>query len=195
MRPIKTMRNESGFTLVEVMVTVALLMILILGIGAMVTVSFRADTYNQERHVADKLAQMVLERLINHAAQGSEFFDDLVENNFNHAVPAQPAIPGVRPAIPAEPPSDRIYADFDGDGVADYGFGSKTIYCYQLLIDDIPVGGQDGLLKLLTLRIYYANQTSANPAVDLRKHPNPGGQRPRRFEHPLTEVCTYVALP
>ena len=193
--PMDTVRNDHGLTLVEIMISVAILMLLILGIGAMLTTSIRANTYNQERHIADKLAQMVMERIIDFAAQGTVNFNSLVENNHQGAIPAQPAIPGVRPAIPAEPPSDRIYDDFDGDGLADYGMGSKNVYVYQMLIDDIPVGGQTGLLKQLTIRVYYADQNAGNPGVDLSKHPNPGGQRPRRYGSPLSEICTYISLP
>ncbi|GAB4337245.1 MAG: hypothetical protein Kow0099_10550 [Candidatus Abyssubacteria bacterium] len=192
---MNAMRNERGLTLIEVVISMAILMLLVLGVGAMLTISVRSDTYNQERHIADTQANMVLERIVNFAASGTASFDALIANNFQGAVPAQPAIPGVRPAIPAEPPSDRLYNDFDGDGVADYGFGSKNIYVYQMLIDDIPVGGQTGLLKQITIRIYYADQNPGQAAVDLRKHPNPGGLRPRRFGSPLAEVCTYVSRP
>jgi len=189
------MRNEKGFTLIEVMVSVVILLMLILGVGAMLTTSMRATAYNEDRHVADKLAEGVLERTINFAAQGSTNFAALKENDKPGAIPAQPAIPGVRPAIPAEPPSDRLYNDFDGDGVADWGLGNKNIYVYQMLVKDIPVGGQTGLLKQVTVRIYYAAQNPAQPAVDLNKHANPGGPMPRRYTSPLSEITTYIALP
>jgi len=177
------------------MVSLVILLFLVLGIGAALTVSIRSDTYNQERHLADKLAEGVAERITDFASQGSANFNALRANNFQGAMPAQPAIPGVRPAIPAEPPSDRLSDDFDGDGVADYGMSSKNLFVYQLLIDDIPVGGQTGLLKQITIRIYYADQNPAQSGVDLRKHPNPGGQRPRRYGSPLAEISTYIALP
>ncbi len=192
---MEAVRSEKGLTLIEVVISILILMFLMLGVGAMLTVSMRADTYNQERHLADTQANMVMERIVNFAASGTASFDALVANNFQGAVPAQPAIPGVRPAIPAEPPSDRLYDDFDGDGATDYGFGSKRVYVYQMLIDDIPVGGQTGLLKQITIRIYYAGQNAAQPRVDLRKHPNPGGPRPRRYGSPLAELTTYVARP
>lgn len=192
---MNVVRDDRGLSLIEIMVSIAILSLLVLGIAAMLTVSIRSDTYNQERHLADKLAEGVAERIIDFASQGSANFNALRANNFQGAVPAQPAIPGVRPAIPAEPPSDRLYDDFDGDGVADYGLSSKNMFLYQLLIDDIPVGGQTGLLKQITIRVYYAEQNPAQPGVDLRKHPNPGGQRPRRYGSPLAEISTYIALP
>jgi type II secretory pathway pseudopilin PulG len=189
-------QNERGFTLIEVLVSVAILMLIILGIAATLTTSIRADTLNQDRHVADKLAQGVLEKIVDFAAQGSANFSAFIANNFNGAMPNQLAITGVRPAILAEPANDRIYNDFNGDGAADYGIGTKTIYVYQLLIDDISVGGQTGLLKRVTVRIYYADQSNpAQARVDLRKHADPGGAFPRRFGSPLSETCTYVALP
>lgn len=188
--------NNRGLTLLEIMVSIAILMLVMVGLASMLVTSIRADTYNQEKHVAEKLAQMVMERIIDFAAQGTANFNALIANNHPGAIPAQPAIPGVRPAIPAEPPGDRLSNDFNGDGVADYGMGSKNLYVYQLLIDDIPVGGQTGLLKQLTVRIYYANQQNpAQPRVDMRKHRNPGGAVPRRYASPVHEVCTYVALP
>ncbi len=101
-------QNDRGFTLIEVVVSIAVLTLIILGIGAVLTTTIRADTRNQERHLADKLAQGVIERIVDFASQGSANFNALVANNFQGAVPAQPAIPGVRPAIPAEPPSDRF---------------------------------------------------------------------------------------
>jgi hypothetical protein len=111
------------------MVSVAILAMLIVGVGSMLTTSIRVTSYNQDRHVADKLAHGVLERIIDFAAQGSDNFESLIENNRPGAIPAQPAIPGVRPAIPAEPPSDRLDNDFDGDGVADWGLGGEKHIC------------------------------------------------------------------
>ena len=191
----KIVKNEKGLSLIEIMVSIVVLMMLILGVGAMLTTSVRSTAHNEDRHVADKLAEGVLERTIDFATAGGANFAALVANNHQGAISAQPAIPGVRPAIPAEPPSDRLYNDFDGDGVADWGLGGKNIYAYQMLIDDIPVGGQTGLLKQVTIRIYYAGQNPAQSTVDLRKHANPGGQRPRRYASPLSEVTTYIALP
>ncbi|RJP18973.1 MAG: hypothetical protein C4520_13560 [Candidatus Abyssobacteria bacterium SURF_5] len=192
---MRVVRDERGLTLVEVAVSIVILTLLLLGIGAMLTVSMRSAITNQERHLADSQARMVTERILNFAAMGSANFDALIANNHNGAQPAQPAIPGVRPAIPAEPPNDRLYADFDGDGVADYGIGSKRIFVYQLLIDDIPVGGQTGLLKQITIRIYYADQNPAQARVDTRKHRNPGGPMPRHYTPSLAEVCTYISRP
>ena len=192
---MKAFADDRGITLIETMVSIAILMFLILGVGTMLITSIRATTYNEERHVADKLAQGVMERIVDFARQGSANFNSLVPNNHQGAVPAQPAIPGVRPAIPAEPPSDRLYNDFDGDGVADWGMGSKNIYVYQMLIDDIPVGGQTGLLKQVMIRIYYAGQNPAQPQVHGSKHQNSFGPRPRRYESPLSEITTYISLP
>ena len=192
---MNNLTNNKGLTLIEIMVSVAILVVLMLGVGMMLTTSMRATVYNEDRHVADKLAEAVLERTINFASQGSVNFYSLIKNNHQGAIPAQPAIPGVRPAIPAEPPSDRLYDDFDGDGVADWGLGSKNIYVYQMLIDDITVGGRDDLLKEVTIRIYFAAQNAGRANVDLTKHPNPGGQRPRRYGSPLSEMTTYIALP
>jgi len=192
---LNTLTNNKGLTLIEIMVSVAILVVLMLGVGMMLTTSMRATVYNEDRHIADKLAEAVLERTIDFAAQGSVSFYALIENNHQGAIPAQPAIPGVRPAIPAEPPSDRLYNDFDGDGVADWGLGSKNLYVYQMLIDDIEVGGRDDLLKQVTIRIYFAAQNADDPDVDQTRHPNPGGQRPRRYESPLAEMTTYIALP
>jgi len=193
---LTTLGNDRGLTLIEVMVSVAILVMLMLGIGAMLTTSIRVTAYNEERHIADELAQGVMERIVDFAAQGSVNFNSLIANNHPGAIPAQPAIPGVRPAIPAEPPSDRLYNDFDGDGVADWGIGgSKNIYVYQMLIDDIPVGGQTGLLKQLTIRIYYAGQNPAQPRVKQNRHRNPGGPMPRRYDSPISELTTYIALP
>jgi len=189
------LKNNRGITLIEIMVSVAILLMLILGVGTMLTTSVRATNYNEDRHVADKLAEGLMERIIDFAGQGTANFNSLIANNHQGAIPAQPAIPGVRPAIPAEPPSDRLYNDFDGDGAADWGLGNKNIYVYQMLVDDIPVGGQTGLLKQVTMRIYYAAQNPAQPQMDLRKHGNPGGQRPRRYDSPLSEITTYIALP
>ena len=177
------------------MVSIVILMMLMLGVGTMLTTSMRSTAYNEDRHVADKLAEGALERVIDFAAQGEANFNSLIENNHQGAIPAQPAIPGVRPAIPAEPPSDRLYNDFDGDGVADWGLGGKNIYVYQMLVEDIPVGGQTGLLKQITIRIYYARQNPAQAMVDSARHNNPGGPRPRRYDSPLSEATTYVALP
>jgi type II secretory pathway pseudopilin PulG len=191
----EALRDKRGLSLIETVVSLGILMMLLLTVVVMLTTSFRADTRNQERHVAAQLAQRVLERVIDFASQGTASFDALVPNYDQGALPAQPAIPGVRPAIPAEPPGDRISDDFDGDEVSDYGAGTKRIYVYQLLVDDIEVGGQTGLLKEIIVRVYYANQNAANPSVDLRRHPNPGGHRPRRYGAPLAEIATYVASP
>ena len=188
-------RNNRGFTLVEIMVSVVILVMLMLGVGVMLTTSMRATAYNEDRHVADKLAEGALERIIDFAGQGQAGFNSLVANNHQGAIPAQPAIPGVRPAIPAEPPSDRLYNDFDGDGIADWGLGGKNIYVYQMLVDDIPVGGHTGLLKEITIRIYYARQNPAQAMVDTTRHGNPGGRLPRRYNSPISEVTTYIALP
>jgi len=192
---LKTQKKNEGFTLIEIMVSIAILMILILGVGSMLTTSVRVTSYNEDRHLADTLAHGVMERIIDFAAQGSNNFNSLVENNRQGAIPAQPAIPGVRPAIPAEPPGDRLDNDFDGDGVADWGLGGKNIYVYQMLVDDIPVGGQTGLLKQVTIRIYYAAQNPAQPRVDGRRHRNPGGPMPRRYDSPISEISTLIALP
>ena len=192
---MKRSSNNRGLTLIEIMVSVAILTVLILGVGAMLITSIRATTYNEDRHIADRLAAGLMEKIVDFAAQGSVNFNSLVPNNHQGAIPAQPAIPGVRPAIPAEPPSNRLHNDFDGDGVADFGIGSKNIFAYQLLIDDIPVGGQTGLLKEITIRIYYSNQNAGNPGVDSFKHPNPGGALPRRFTSPLAEISTYISVP
>lgn len=191
------LRNERGLTLIEVVISAAILLSVVLTVGVMLTTSIRSDTYNQERHLAGTLAQMVMERNIGFVSMGSAFFDALLENDHNGAVPAQPAIPGVRPAIPAQPPSDRLYDDFDWDDIPDSGPGAKNIYVYQLLIKDIPVSGQTSpaLLKQITVRIYYANQHSATPAVDPARHANPGGPMPRRYGSPLVELCTYVHRP
>jgi hypothetical protein len=191
------LRNERGLTLIEVVISSVILLMLVLTVGVMLTTSIRSDTYTQERHLADVLAQMIAERNVGFASAGSNFFDALIENDKNGATPAQPAIPGVRPAIPAEPPNDRLYNDFDWDDIPDAGPGSKNIYVYQLLIKDIDVSGphDPALLKRITVRIYYANQNSATPAVDLSKHRNAGGPRPRRYESPLAELCTYVHRP
>ncbi len=188
-------RNSKGFTLIEIMVSVVILVMLMLGVGAMLTTSMRVTAYNEDRHVADKFAEGLLEKIIDFAAQGEASFNSLIANNHQGAIPAQPAIPGVRPARPAEPPSDRLYNDFDGDGIADWGLGGKNIYVYQMLVDDIPVGGQTGLLKEITIRIYYARQNPAQAMVDITRHANPGGPRPRRYNSPISEVTTYIALP
>jgi len=192
---LTSLRDNKGITLIEIMVSVVILTMLILGVGAMLTTSMRVTSYNEDQHVADKLAEGVMERIIDFTSQGSANFNALIANNHNGAIPAQPAIPGVRPAIPAEPPGNRLSNDFDGDGIADWGLGGKTIYVYQMLVDDIPVGGQTGLLKQVTIRIYYAAQNPGQPNVNLRKHRNPGGPRPIKFGSPLSEVTTYIALP
>ncbi|MBI5118895.1 prepilin-type N-terminal cleavage/methylation domain-containing protein [Candidatus Poribacteria bacterium] len=205
---METIRNNRGLSLIEVAVSMVILVLLMTGIAAMLTVSIRADTGSQERHIADKLAQQVLERTIDFGKQGgtppNDVFSQLIDNTRPGAIPAQPAIPGVRPAIPAIPPSDHISDDFDGDGVTDRGMaGSKTIYVYQLLINNVAVGGVGGgdnddtttLLKEITVRVYYADQNSAQPQVDQQRHRNPGGQRPRRYDSPLAEITTYLARP
>jgi hypothetical protein len=66
---------------------------------------------------------------------------------------------------------------------------------YQLLVKDIWVVDGVCLLKQINVRIYYANQTAAEPRVDLARHPSPGGPRPRRYGSPLAEVCTYINRP
>jgi len=188
-------KNDRGLTLVEIVVSLSILVLLILSIGAALTNSIRSDTYNQERHIADQLAHGLSERLIDFAAQGTASFNALIANNFNGTMPTQAAIPGVRPSIVNEPANDRLYNDFDGDGVADFGLGSKNIYVYQMLIDDIPIGGQTGFLKQVTIRIYYANQ-NANPAqVNQVRHPVAGGTVPRRLGAPISEVSTYISVP
>jgi type II secretory pathway pseudopilin PulG len=194
---MQTLRNERGLTLLEVVVSMVILMLLILGVGAMLTTTIRADTYTQERHIAGVLAQMIQERCIRSAAMGTVSFEQLQENDFPGAIPAKPAIPGVRPAIPAEPSGDRLFNDFDwdDDGTPDFGPGSKNIYVYQLLVKDIWVVDGVCLLKQINVRIYYANQTAAEPRVDLARHPSPGGPRPRRYGSPLAEVCTYINRP
>lgn len=196
---MKIARNDRGLTLIEIMVSVAVLMILLLGVGATLTTSIRANTYNQEKHLAERLGQGLMEKIFDFAAQGAGNFAILEANNFQGSMPgSQAAITAVRPAIPAEGATDRIYDDFDGDGVADYGSGiggSKNIFVYQLLIDDIQVGASTNLLKQVTIRIYYADQVAGNPGVDLRKHPNPGGNMPRRFGSPLAEITTFISMP
>jgi len=192
---MRIVRDNRGLTLVEIAVSVSILVLLMVGVGAMLGTSIRADTYNQERHIADRLAQGLMESVLHFAAQGTGNFAILIANNFAGAMPAQAAITGVRPAIPAEPANNRIYDDFNGDGVVDYGQGSKNIYVYQLLIDDIPVGGQTGLLKQVTVRIYYAAQNAGPAQVDLTRHADPGGAMPRRFGSPLAESTTYIAQP
>ena len=188
--------NNRGFTLVEIAVSVAILSLLLVGIAAMLGTSIRADTYNQERHIADRLAQGLAERILDFAAQGAaNNFADLIDNDFAGGMPHQDAIPGLRQAIPNEPANDRIYDDFDGDGVVDYGQGSKNIYVYQMLIDDIQVGTRTDLLKEVTIRIYYAVQNAGPAQVDLARHADPGGAMPRRFGSPLAEVCTYISRP
>ncbi len=189
-------RSNRGLTLIEIVVSVAILMFLVLGVGAMLTTSLRADTYNQDRHIAGNLAAGLTEKIVDYASQGTTQFGNLIQNNFQGAMPGpQQAITGVRPAIAAEPANDRLYNDFDGNGVADFGMSSKSIFVYQLLIDDITVGGATGLLKRITVRIYYANQNSVQPAVDPVKHADPGGLLPRRFGSPLSEITTYIAQP
>ena len=189
-------RDIQGFTLLEIMVSVVILVALMLGVGASLTTSVRATSYNEDRHIADQLAEGLLEGVIDFAAQGATNFSALVPNDFQGSISEnQPAIPGVRPAIPNEPTSDRLYDDFDGDGTVDWGLGGKNIYVYQMIIGDVPVGGATGFLKQVTIRIYYAQQNPAAATVDPARHNNPGGQLPRRFSSPLADVTTYIALP
>jgi hypothetical protein len=193
---VKALRNSKGITMVEIMVSIVILVLLVLVIGVMLTASMRSTTYNEDRHIGDKLAEGLMEKVIEFAGTGANGFGALVPNNFNGAMPNQPAIPAVRQAIPNEPANDRIYNDFNGDGVADWGVGGKRTYVYQMIIDDIPVSGQTGFLKQVTIRIYFADQSNpAQPTVDLRRHRDPGGVSPRRFLSPLSEITTYVSLP
>lgn len=206
-RPSRARSSQLGFTAIEAAVSATMLAIVVLSVACLLIYESKVSVKNEDWIAAEKLGLRQMEVIRRFASAGVHNFESLVANNLNSAIPVQPAIPGARPTIPAEPAGDRLIHDFDGDGVADWGGTGKLSYVYQLLIDEIPAGNpyvgdvdadgtDEALLKRVMIRLYYAdNSNPAEARVDTGRHPDPGGAAPRRYASPLVELTTYISAP
>jgi type IV pilus assembly protein PilV len=72
---IQTRRQDTGFTLLEVLITLVILAIGMLGLAGMQVLSIRSNSFGQEMTVASTLAQNKLEEL------REEDFDTIADSN------------------------------------------------------------------------------------------------------------------
>jgi type II secretory pathway pseudopilin PulG len=186
------MKGEEGYSLISLIIVLTIFLIVFVGAGNAVLMGYilRQRIYDSmEAHniIRDQLESLKI------WAQTQENFNDLIENDKWSAIPAQPAIPHVRPAIPAEPPSHRVYTNFIGNVYRN----GRAKYAEQFLIKDFTSregSSQKIIAKRVTIRIYYAN--SSGNYIDTNRHKEPPGSGYiKRFENPLAELVEMIQNP
>lgn len=186
------MKEERGFSLISLIVLMSILLVVFVGATNAVLIGYIMkkrinDSMEAHRIIRDQLENLKI------WAQIKSNFDNLIENDKWSAIPAQPAIPHVRPAIPAEPPSHRVYTNFDGNIL----INGRAKYAEQFLIKDLltpPNQGNKIIAKRIIIRIYYANPQGNY--VDTVRHKEPSGSGYiKRFENPLAELSEIIQNP
>jgi len=185
-------RKEGGFSIIGLMVSMTLLLIIIVAIVNSVTIGYFVSKRMKDRLEAQDIARNQLENT-KIWAKVLDNFNNLIENDKWSAIPAQPAIPNVRPAIPAEPPSYRVYTNFIGNIILPNG---RVKYAEQFLIKDLTTQNPSSevVAKKITIRIYYANSQGDYVDTNFHKEP-PGSGYIKRFENPLAELSEVIERP
>ncbi|MEN2984689.1 MAG: prepilin-type N-terminal cleavage/methylation domain-containing protein [Dictyoglomaceae bacterium] len=186
------MKEEKGFSLISLMVLMSILLVVFVGATNAVLMGYIMKKRINDRMEAHRIIRDQLENL-KIWAQVKANFDNLIENDKWAAIPASPAIPHVRPTIPAEPPSQRVYTNFVGNIL----INGRAKYAQQFLIKNLtpPPPNQNKIVaKRITIRIYYAN--SQGDYIDTTRHIEPSGSGYiKRFENPLAELTEIIQNP
>lgn len=184
------MGREKGQSLISLIVLMSILLIVIVGATNAILIGYMLKKRINDNIEAHRIIRDQLENLkIWASVKGN--FDSLIENDKWSAIPAQPAIPNVRPAIPAEPPSQRVYTNFEGNIL----INGRAKYAEQFLVKDfLDQNTNKVLAKRITIRIYYAN--SQGNYIDTARHKEPPGSGYiKRFESPLAELSDIIQNP
>ncbi|MGB9857619.1 MAG: hypothetical protein ACPLKX_05685 [Dictyoglomaceae bacterium] len=184
------MKREKGQFLISLIILMSLLLITIVSAINAILIGYMLKKRMNDNIEAHRIIRDQLESLKIWASVKVNF-DALIENDKWSAIPAQPAIPHVRPAIPAEPPSQRVYTDFQGNVL----INGRAKYAEQFLVKDLFDQNNDKILaKKITIRIYYAN--SQGNYIDTTRHKEPpGAGYIKRFENPLAELSDIIQNP
>jgi hypothetical protein len=181
--------KEKGQSLVGVVVFTIILMILVLSLTGATIWSYALNKRARDRAEAQDIAKNIIETTKIWAGSSEANFDALVENEVN-STRAIPAIPTIRPAIPADPPeNDRLYTDFYN--IPKVNGAPK--YVVQFLVKDYQSPGSSiAIMKRITVRVYYAKP---NGKINTSIHKPGSGAPPKRYENPLAELAGVVTRP
>ncbi len=186
------MRGEKGFSLISLIIVMSILLIVFTGATNSIIMGYIMKKRIDDRIEAHRIIRDQLENLKVWLQIRSNFYS-LVENDKWAAIPATPAIPHVRPAIPAEPPSQRVYTNFEGNIL----IKGRPKYIEQFLVKDLtpPPPNQNKIIaKRVIIRIYYAN-SQGNYIDTIRHKEPPGSGYIKRFENPLAELSEIIQNP
>ena len=158
---MKSINNQAGFTLIELVIGMAILTIIMAAILGVMPASFNAQQYNFEEGANIQDIRVVLNGISDELCNATEVSSPAPGGSANAISYQQDGDDGYRTITLGTTGSDKGYVLFTAPGSADRKLGSGRITSINFNHNHVPAGSSEPCKREITIRVQVQAKTGA----------------------------------